>query len=503
MKQVPVKHVVIVGGGTAGWMAAASMQRFSSVTPLKVTLVESADIPTVGVGEATIPNFVAFNRNLGLDEIELIRATQATFKLGIQFEDWVSLGEDFFHPFSDYGVPVDGVDFHHYLLHAQRLGEPSALADYSIACALAARGKFAQPHPTPPNPLADYSYAYHLDAGLYANYLRDVAVQRGVDHIQGNVEHVSLRADDGFIDAIELSDGRRISGDLFIDCSGFKGVLIEQALHTGYESWQQWLPCDSALAIQTRTDVAPLPYTRCIARTAGWQWQIPLQHRTGNGYVYASSFESDEQAAATLQAGLQGETITEMKTIRFVPGRRKKIWHKNCFALGLASGFLEPLESTSISLIQTALAKLQTFFPHNGFTPALADEVNRLHGEELERIRDFLILHYALSKRQDSAFWQHCQTMPVPASLQHKIDLYKACGHVLQYANESFEPASWLSMFNGFGVVPDTVDRRALQVPNDKLNGYLAQMRGAIAQAADAAVTHDSFIQRHCRALAD
>ena len=493
-----VKHLVIVGGGTAGWMAAASMQKFTALSEFKITLIESADIPTVGVGEATIPNIVNFNRNLGIDELDFIRKTQATFKLGIQFEDWIKQGKHFFHPFSDYGVAVDGVPFHQYLNRLKKEGEQVELSDYSVCCALASQNKFAQPISPPPNPLADYAYAYHLDAGLYANYLKELAVGRGVNHVLGNVTQVDVDHDNGFITGIALDNGQKIEGDFFIDCSGFKGLLIEQALNTGYESWDQWLLTDTAIAIQTNSVGEPRPYTRCIARTAGWQWNIPLQHRTGNGYVFASQFEDVSTAQDRLSSAIEGETITDFKTIRFKPGRRKQIWNKNCFALGLASGFLEPLESTSISLIQTALAKLQTFFPQQGINQACIDEVNRLHNEELERIRDFLILHYKLNQREDSEFWQVCRDMPVPDGLAHKIAMFENNGHIVEYAHESFEPASWLTMFNGFGVASETVDIRAQQVPLEKLKAYTAQMREAINQAANASVTHQAFIQKHC-----
>lgn len=493
-----VKHLVIVGGGTAGWMAAASMQRFSTLSPFAITLVESADIPTVGVGEATIPNIVNFNHNLGIDEIDFIKNTHATFKLGIQFEDWRKQGQRFFHPFSDYGVDVDGVPFHQYLNRLKQENIETDLSQYSICCALAKQNKFAQPISPPPNPLADYSYAYHFDAGLYAKYLKDIAIKRGVNHQFGNVSKVNLNSENGHINSIQLDDGAVIEGDFFIDCSGFKGLLIEQALNTGYEAWDDWLFTDSAIAVQTKSSGELNPYTRCIARNAGWQWHIPLQHRTGNGYVFSSRFEDAAIAENRLSENISGDTITDFKHIRFTPGRRKQIWNKNCFAIGLASGFLEPLESTSISLIQTALAKLQTFFPHDGFDQACVNEVNRLHNTEMENIRDFLILHYKLNQRDDSEFWKVCRDMPIPDSLAHKIDMFKSRGHIIQYDQDSFEPASWLTMYNGFDISPQQVDVRAKQVPTDKLQTYIQQMKTAINQAASNSVSHQSFIQQHC-----
>ncbi|MGB0834973.1 MAG: tryptophan halogenase family protein [Psychrobium sp.] len=497
------KRIVIVGGGTAGWMAAASLNNYLRGQSTQVTVIESSSIGTIGVGEATIPNIVQFNRNLGIDEIEFIKATKATFKLGIQFERWAVNCDSFFHPFADYGATIDNVEFHQYLNHMQANGHSVNLSDYSFPCVLANKGKFAQPHPNPQTPLADYAYAYHFDAGRYAEFLKHWCTSSGVEHIDGLISETKLRVDNGFIKSVRLEDGSEINADFFIDCSGFQGLLIEQALNTGYEDWSDYLLCDRAVAVQTTSVAEPEPYTRSIAHGNGWQWHIPLQHRTGNGYIYASRYQSQESAEAQLLDSIQGETINAPRHLRFTPGRRKKIWNKNCFALGLASGFLEPLESTSISLIQTALAKLLTFFPDSSFNQADIDEVNRLHNHEMENIRDFLILHYKLSGREDSDFWRTCRDMKIPATLQHKIDVFKSRGHIVMHENESFEKSSWLTMYNAFGVVPHRRDPRAELVATDLISNKLGQMSHSINGAASQAMSHQQFINKHCLAPQD
>lgn len=496
----PINNVVIVGGGTAGWMAAASLAKYAQGKDLSVCLIESSQIATVGVGEATVPNIVTFNRNLGIDEQELIKATQATFKLGIQFEDWYQTGTRFFHPFADYGLNIDQLEFHQYINRLTAHGKPHNIEDYCFASVLAKKGNFAQPHPNPPSPLADYSYAYHFDASLYAKYLQQFSAKLGVQHIDAKISHANVHQANGFIRSVSLQDGREISGDLFIDCSGFQGLLIEQTLHTGYEDWSQWLFCDSAVTAQTQRNKVINPYTRSIAREAGWQWHIPLQHRTGNGYIYSSRFQSDDDAQQLFLAHLEGQLVNEPRKLNFTPGIRKKIWHKNCFALGLASGFLEPLESTSISLIQTAIAKLLSFFPDSDFNPADIVEVNRLHNREMENIRDFLILHYKLSQRRDSEFWRQCQAMPIPESLAHKIALYDSRGHVALYDNESFQTASWLSMYYGFSRQARRYDPRADRVDLQVLEQKLAQMRANLDGIASQTMGHQQFIETHCQA---
>lgn len=494
------KHIVIVGGGTAGWMAAASLTKYLQEQPTKITVIDSKNITTVGVGEATIPNIVQYNRNLGIDEATFIKATNATFKLGIQFENWSKLGTTFFHPFSDYGITIDNVEFHQYINHYCANGYSATLQDYSFPCVLAHYNRFAQPQPVPSTPLADYSYAYHFDAGLYADFLQKWSIERETNHIDAKIIKVNLNADNGFITSVTLNDGREIEADFFIDCSGFKGLLIEEALHTGYDDWSNYLFCDRAVAVQTKSMDIIKPYTQAIAHKNGWQWSIPLQHRTGNGLIYSSRYQSDESATQLLLDNIVGETINKVRHLRFTPGRRRKIWNKNCFALGLAGGFLEPLESTSISLIQTALAKLLTFFPDNSFNQADVNEVNRLHNQEVENIRDFLILHYKLTQRDDSKFWRDCNAMDIPTTLSHKIAMYQSRGHIVMHENESFEHASWLTMYNAFAVNPARCDPRAELIPLPLIEKKLENIRHTINNAALKAMSHQSFIDRHCKA---
>ncbi|HEY0892585.1 MAG TPA: tryptophan halogenase family protein [Cellvibrio sp.] len=502
MSHQPIQTVVIVGGGTAGWMAAASLSQFFIQKNIQVTLIESTAIGTVGVGEATIPSIVQFNHSIGLDELDFIRATRASFKLGIQFENWHKTGERFFHPFADYGINFKGVEFQHYFYRLKKNNPTANLQDYSIACQLAKHNHFAQPLETPNSPLADYSYAYHFDAMLYAKVLRELSIGRGVIHLNEKVERVNLRESDGFIESLLLANGNIITGDLFIDCTGFKGLLIEETLKTGYENWQEWLLCDSAIAVQCENTTEPTPYTRVTALDAGWMWQIPLQHRMGNGYVFSSRFLSKESATQTLIEKIAGKPLTNPKPFSFQAGRRKKVWNKNCYALGLASGFLEPLESTSISLIQTGITHLLTFFPDMSFDQAMINEVNRRHQHEMERIRDFIILHYKLTQRDDTEFWRYCQAMKIPDSLEHKIELFKSCGHIVQHDPEAFEKSSWLSIYHGFGISPARTDLRVDYFTDTQISDQLNRIKSALASAASNAISHSEFIRKHCAAPA-
>ncbi|WP_238582284.1 tryptophan halogenase family protein [Cellvibrio sp. OA-2007] len=500
MLDQPIKKVVIVGGGTAGWMAAASLSQFAAGKELSITLIESTAIGTVGVGEATIPSIVHYNHTIGLDELDFIRATRASFKLGIQFEDWHKQGEQFFHPFADYGINFNGIEFQHYFYRLKKNNPSEHLHDYSIACQLAKHNRFAQPRENPNNPLADYSYAYHFDATLYAKVLRELSLSRGVIHLDEKVAQVNLREADGFITSLLLANGQTVEGDLFIDCTGFKGLLIEETLKTGYEDWQEWLLCDAAVAVQCANTREPTPYTRVTALNAGWMWQIPLQHRMGNGYVFSSRFLSKESATETLLEKISGTPLTQPKPFVFQAGRRKKVWNKNCYALGLASGFLEPLESTSISLIQTGITHLLTFFPDMSFDPAMINEVNRRHQHEMERIRDFIILHYKLTQRDDTEFWRYCQSMTIPDSLQHKIDLFKSCGHIVQHEPEAFEKSSWLSIYHGFAVTPERTDNRIDHFKDADIKVQLEKIKASLAEAGQQATRHEDFIRKHCAA---
>ena len=498
-----IGRIVIVGGGTAGWMAASALARHRRGTGTSIRLIESPDVPTVGVGEATLPGIRDFNQYLGIDEVDFVRKTQATFKLGIEFCDWHVEGASFFHPFAGFGATLSGIDFHH-CLHRARESDPDIdLAAHCLPIRMAELGRFAQPHPEPEHPLADYKYAFHFDALLYAAYLRDYAVDNDVVHTQGLVVDVGLDSDSGFIESVRLESGETVAADLFVDCTGFAGLLIEKALATGYENWSHWLPVNHALAVASRAAGNPRPCTLSTARAAGWQWRIPLQHRIGNGYVYSAQYCDDDSARETLLSGLDGEPLGEPRLLRFTTGLRKKFWNRNCVALGLASGFLEPLESTSISLIQTGLTKLLTFFPYDGFNDADIAEANRLARLEMERIRDFIILHYCLNRRTDGELWEYCRNMPLPDELQHKIDVFRERGHLVAYEMESFQLPSWLSVFFGHRAYPAHCDVRAAELPPEDLVDTLAGMRDTIARAAEAAPPHERFIARHCAAGAD
>lgn len=493
-----IRRLVIVGGGTAGWMAAASFAHYFARQGLSITLIESAEIGTVGVGEATIPAIRDFYRSLDIDEFELMRATRATVKLGIEFKDWSRIGAAFIHPFGLFGMPARDVGFHHYWLKLRQLGDTSAFDAYSLAIELCRQNRFTRPHPNPQSPLSVFDWALHFDASLFARYLREYSLKRGVKRIDDKVVDVTLRGEDGFIESLTLAGGERVDGDLFIDCSGFRGLLIEGALKTGYEDWRQWLPCDRAVAIPCSSAGPLTPYTRATALEAGWQWRIPLQHRVGNGYVFCSEFSSEEDAKARLLGSLEGQPLAEPNVLRFTTGIRHKVWNKNCVALGLAAGFLEPLESTSISLIETGIEKLRRLFPDRSFDPALAEEFNRTSRLEFERIRDFLVAHYRFSSRDDSPFWRHCRTLPVPESLQYKLRLYKARGHLVRYEWETFLDPSWLAIYTGFGIFPDTYDPVADHFDAAELRRILAGMRHLIEETARAAPTHAEFIARHC-----
>jgi tryptophan halogenase len=500
MGDTRIRKLVIVGGGTAGWMAAASFSHYFSRESLEITLIESSEIGTVGVGEATIPAIRDFYRSLGIDEFELMRYTQATVKLGIEFRDWSRMGHKFMHPFGLFGTPAREVPFHQYWLRMHRLGDAHDFGDYSLAIALARLNRFTRPHPQPQSQLSVFDWALHFDAVLFARYLRDYAVHRGVRRLDRRIVDVRLRAEDGFIDSVLLEDGDSIGGDLFIDCSGFRGLLIEGALQSGYEDWTHWLPCDRAVAVPCKRTDELTPYTRAAALEAGWRWRIPLQHRVGNGYVYCSRFLTDEHATARLSAELEGEPLGKPNVLRFTTGLRKNVWNKNCVALGLAAGFLEPLESTSISLIETGIEKLRRLFPDKSFEPALAAEYNRTTRLEFERIRDFLILHYRSSTRDDSEFWRQCRQLPVPDSLAYKIELFRARGHLVRYEWETFQDPSWLAMYTGFGILPEACDPLAEQFPEQELRQSMASMRQSIHAAAQAAPTHAEFIARYCAA---
>jgi tryptophan halogenase len=497
-----VRKIVVVGGGTAGWMAAGVLARFLGPQQTTIRLIESEEIGIVGVGEATVPVIQALNGLLGIDECDFVRKTQATFKLGIEFRDWSRPGNVHCHFFGDFGPNIEGIAPHHHWLRLRQLGDPTPLGEYSFPYVAGKLGRFAPAASAPPSELASYKYAYHFDAGLYARYLRANAEGRGVIRREGKVVGVHLRGEDGFIQALTLESGERIEADFFIDASGFGGLLIERALQTGYEDWSHWLPCDRAVAVPCERAGELTPYTTSTARAAGWQWRIPLQHRTGNGYVYCSRFVSDDEAARTLLGHLDGRPLAEPRLLNFTTGRRKEFWKRNCLAVGLAGGFMEPLESTSIQLIQTALARLIDLFPDSNFDPTLTAEYNRVTRNEFERIRDFLILHYCATQRADSPLWNYCREMSLPDSLQHKIDVFRSCGRVPLYSEESYQEPSWVSIFLGQHVYPKRYDPLVDNIDTERLQRGLLQRRMSIRKLAQGLPTHTEFIARHCAAAA-
>ena len=493
-----IRRVVIVGGGTAGWMAAAAISRIMGDLGLEIELVESEEIGTVGVGEATIPQINLFNAMLGIDEADFVRATNGTYKLGIEFRDWTHIGHRYVHPFGFYGINMMGVEFHHHWLKGRTLGDMTPLDLYSISIAAALAGKFEHPRPDQPNsPLSKIGYAFQFDASLYAQYLRRMSETRGVVRTEGKIVQVHQDGESGFVTSVELESGARIAGDLFIDCSGFRGLLIEQTLEAGFEDWGEWLPCDRAWAVPCAHGGDRNPLTRSTARKAGWQWRIPLQHRIGNGHVYSSAHISDDEAAAILLANLDGEALAEPRQLRFRAGRRKKAWDKNVVALGLAGGFLEPLESTSIHLVQTGIAKLMTLFPTRDIKQVEIDRYNIQVEREYVDIRDFLVLHYKATTRDDSSFWDYCRTLPPPAGLRSKLDIFRANGRIFRENEELFTETSWLAVMVGQGIEAGAYHPAADLLPDEETLTRLRHIREVIAATADALPTQAEFLVRN------
>ncbi len=495
-----IRSVIIVGGGSAGWMTAAALAN-SLTRGCTITLIESEEIGTVGVGEATIPPIRIFNDTLGIDERDFVKATQGSFKLGIEFVDWARKGHRYFHPFGPHGKAFDMVELHHYWLRAREAGDPIELDELSMAWQIAKEGRFSHPSPDQRNVLSTFEYAYHFDAGLYARFLRDYSEKRGVTRVEGKVGSIAQNGETGFVESVTMEDGRVLAADLFVDCSGFRGLLIEGALGEGYEDWTHWLPCDRAVAVPCASAGELTPYTRSTAREAGWQWRIPLQHRTGNGYVYCSKFISDEEAARTLVANLDGKQLADTRPLRFTTGRRKSYWTKNVVAIGLSSGFLEPLESTSLHLIQAGISKLLAFFPDRSFDPPTIAEFNRIAVAEVERIRDFIILHYKLTSRDDSALWRYCSAMDIPDTLQLKIDHFRRYGRLVPREMDLFAPASWLAVQIGQFNIPE---RTAPLADHRGIDGreWLGKLRGAMIAEASRLPKHEAFIAQHCKAAA-
>ena len=501
MDRPDIKKLVIVGGGTAGWITAAAFARLLGQR-LAIELVESEAIGTVGVGEATIPQIIRLNAILGLDENAFLKATSGTFKLGIEFVDWGKLGSRYLHTFGDTGLNLGNVAFHHYWRRSVMgagQSDPRGLWDYSLHQRAADEARFGKLDKLGNTAMTGLAYAYHFDASGYALFLRAYAEGRGVTRTEGIVESVQRDGASGDIRSITLKGGHRIAGDFFIDCTGFRSVLLGEELGVGYEDWSRWLPCDRALAVPSERLPTLVPYTRATAKSAGWQWRIPLQHRTGNGHVYSSGFISDEDAADTLMAGLDTKALGDPRPIRFTTGRRHAFWSHNCAAIGLSSGFLEPLESTSIHLIQSHVSRLIQLFPRSGDAAAMRDEYNRRCAAEFAQIRDFLILHYHQTAREDSEFWRYCRNMAVPDSLTHKLELFAASGRVGRDADDLFRDASWVQVMIGQGIVPADYDPMADQMDDAQLAEFLANLRKLIDRAVAGLPTHAEYLARHCQ----
>jgi tryptophan halogenase len=498
MQHEPIRSIVIVGGGTAGWIAASALSKFLPKS-IRITLVESEAIGTVGVGEATIPQIRRLNASLGLDEDAFIRATQASFKLGIEFVNWGRIGDRYLHTFGDPGINLANLHFHHYWLRARTEGSTVSLWDFSLHHKVAYANKFGRLDRVGNSSMTGLAYAFHFDAGLYAAFLRRVAEAAGVTRIEGKIEQVALDSDTGMIGSVALDRGEVIEGDLFIDCSGFRGMLIGEALCVGYRDWSKWLPCNRALAVACERADPLVPYTRATARDAGWQWRIPLQHRTGNGHVFCDSFITEDDAHRTLVENLDGVMLGEPRPLRFTTGRREMFWYKNCISLGLASGFLEPLESTSIHLIQSNISRLIELFPTRAFEPAAIAEYNRRVGHEFELIRDFLILHYHQTSREDSEFWRYCANMEIPDSLAAKMDLFRGNGLLHKDADDLFRESSWVQVMVGQGLQPAGYHTMADRLSAEQLAGFLKDVRSLIDRAEASLPGHAEFIEAHCR----
>ena len=493
MQHRKIHKVVVAGGGTAGWMAAASLAKLLGRT-LDITLVESDEIGTVGVGEATIPTLLTLHELLKIKEQDFLRAVQGTFKLGISFESWRDVGEDYIHSFGWTGQDSWAAGFQHFWLKGRKLGISREFGEYCKEWLAARRNRFAV------MPKQGLNYAYHIDASLYARFLRGMAEEHGAVRQEGRIEGVEQDAGSGFITGLRLQSGQLVEGDLFIDCTGFRGLLIEQTLNAGYEDWRHWLPCDSAVAVQTESVQPPIPYTRSIAREAGWQWRIPLQHRVGNGVVFGSGHWSDDEAVARLLGNVQGRVLTEPRVIKFKTGQRRRHWHRNCVAMGLASGFIEPLESTSIHLIQRSIIRLMQMFPYDGIRQPDIDEFNNQMRFEIDNVRDFIVLHYHVTDRADTPFWRHCRTMEIPDSLKHRIELFRQAGRVFKVPTELFGENSWIQVMLGQGLLPEQYHPIVNMMSEDELTQFLTGIHGAVGSFVGQLPEHQRFIDHYCKA---
>ena len=487
-----IKHIAIVGGGTAGWMAASMLVRALPDRACAITVIESPDIGTVGVGEATIPPFIELLRFLEINEADFVRHTQSTYKLGIKFKDWRRIGHSYWHPFGTFGTTIDRRPFYHYWQRAEAEGRAPRFNDYSLCAALGDEGKFRFPDAKAQGPIAGLRYALQFDAGLVAKYLRGYSEQRGVTRIERTVASATQRPD-GFLDQLVFADGTRLQADLYIDCSGFRGLLIEQTLKTGYLDWSDVLPCDRAVAMPTELASARAPYTLSTARAAGWQWRIPLQHRIGNGYVYCSAHLSDAEAHDDLMRTVGEKPMADPRFLRFVTGRRKLFWNRNCVTLGLASGFLEPLESTSIHLVMSGMYNLLDHFPDLSFEQSNVDSYNAELIDEMESIRDFIVLHYCATQRSDTPLWSYCQSMKLPTSLLKRIELYKGTGRIRPKPRELFTDLSWFYIFEGLGIQPVSFDPLVAGPNFAQVLELMRAMSNQVAQDLRNAPSHDSY----------
>ncbi len=496
----PLDHIIIVGGGSAGWMTAAGLA-YTIQNGTKVTLIESEEIGTIGVGEATIPPIRHFNQRLGIDEATFLKKTHGTFKLGIEFIDWTRKDHAYFHPFGQYGAEFDTVPFYHHWMHEYLAGRATDLEDYCMAWEAAKKHKFTHPPQDRRLVHSRMDYAYHFDATLYGRFLREFAESHGVERVEGKVVAVDQDDENGYITSVTLEDGSEFAGDFFIDCTGFFGLLIEKTLKSGYEDWSHWLPCNKAVAVTTEVNGDILPYTKSTAKAAGWQWRIPLQHRTGNGHVYCDSYMSSDEAETVLREGLDGNTLIEPKHLKFVTGRRNKFWNKNCVAIGLSAGFMEPLESTSLHLIQYGIMRLLAMLPGKNFSPLLEQEYNALTKAEYERIRDFLILHYKATERDDSEFWRYCANMEIPDRLAYKMEHFRSHGMIVSDERELFVNASWMAVYIGQNVMPRRAPAVTALREDVPVSERLSQIRSAIIEAADAMPGHQDFIAGYCKSV--
>lgn len=499
MQSNQIERVVIVGGGTAGWIAAAALSKLIG-SVVAITLIESDDIGTIGVGEATIPQLRRLNAVLDIDENAFVRETKGTFKLGIEFNNWGAVGERYLHTFGDAGINVANLHFHQYWLRYRAEGGTQSLWDFSLHHKVAYANKFGCMDRIGNTSMTGLSYAFHFDASLYARFLRGVAEASGVVRLEGKVVDVECNGETGYLEAVQLAGGVRVAGDLFVDCSGFRGLLIGQAMGVGYQDWSHWLPCNSAIAVGSAASEPLVPYTKATAHQAGWQWRIPLQHRTGNGHVFCDAFVSEAEATATLLDHLDSAPLGDPKRLRFTTGRRKEFWHKNVVSLGLASGFLEPLESTSIHLIQSNVSRLIELFPTRDFHASNIAEYNRQVGHEYDLIRDFLILHYHLTRRDDSEFWRYCANMPVPDSVKLKMSLFADSGLLYKDAEDLFRESSWVQVMLGQGIVPARFSVRANRISSEQLSNMMGDIRQIIEKAAASLPAHQAFIESNCKA---